>query len=150
MGKSINSNSLMKTLDWSLVFLKKATENEPRALYEHLLSIFPQLAKRDARSIVDKLKFEKLIGSIFKKDDLLEYNFITFDGLLLLEQYGGYENRLKKLNSRDIHQIWLTRAIALGTVIAAVLYGYSLYLQSKELKLTEESIRLEQNKKLDQ
>lgn len=139
----------MNILDWSLVFLKDATKIQPLSLYAHLLSQFPKLANRDARAIVDKLKNEQLIGSIFKNEDVLEYNFITFDGLLLLEQFGGYGKKLKKLQSGDRHQLFLTRSIAFASVVAAVLYGYSLYLQSWQLKLTEESIRLEHSKKLN-
>lgn len=120
-----------KTLDDVLAVLEQTTSSNPIPSSE-IFKNFPNLQNnqhhRDRRAILDKLQYDEFVGclkSVFIihrfPDDLPLY-FISFNGLLLLQDE-GYVGRRKKEKFSKFLQLSLTIMIAIGTLAAAAFSG---------------------------
>jgi len=96
------------------------------------------LANGEKEAIIRKLKKDGLIDTveynqalhknISPPPDKKELYFISVEGLMLLNLQQGYEGRNKTKILSDSHQLKLTRLIAVGTILAALVAVVALLL----------------------
>jgi hypothetical protein len=123
-------NSL-ETLDKVLKYLEKSTENEPCDLELEIPRIISEISNRDKKAIIDKLIKDKYVDNIKpnygKFINNRNYQFITFEGLLLLEESGGYVGKAKKEKQLSRALFTLQIIIAVGALVTAIYYIIDLY-----------------------
>lgn len=117
-------------LDKILKDIRDSTDTNPINLEAHLKTKY-ELPNRDVRGIREKLIEDKMIKSFIPTpvgNNFIpnrEYQYITFDGLMLLQDRGYVGKRRKEKFLRTL-QLWLTILICFGTLVAAYYYYHEL------------------------
>lgn len=121
-------------LDMILHIMKTTTEDRPLT-FDEVLNNLPEdirLSNRDRSVIRKKLKDDKYIDTVIPVVNSglgqIEHEFITFEGLMLLEMEGGYTGKIRSEQFLAAHQLKLTRLITVGTVGAALFACLQLML----------------------
>lgn len=121
----------LKLLDDVLRHLKDTTDVEPVDLDSMLMVWIQGISPRNKRAVQDKLKREGMIDSVIPNGSLdvmpnlnfvkdREYQFITFDGLVLLETEDGYYGRKVSSERIKITDSFLKVFAILSSLVALV------------------------------
>lgn len=137
----------LKILDDTLKSLEKHTDKNPlpKEVLLQRINLLDKLSNRDIRLVFDKLKAD---GFIDVMDSIgLDSYFITFNGLLLL-QNGGYEKKQSiintNLNFKKILNAFLLIASVLGSIYTVIQIKEAF---CKNIGLQPVSIRVINNSK---
>jgi hypothetical protein len=145
----------LKLLDDFLGYIDKSTEEDPKDL-ENELSNWKgfEISQRDRRGIILKLTDDKMVDFVIPHTDTttndgfkkkytkdVKYHFITFEGLIHLEQ-DGYtgkakrENRVKELDLITKYFVFASFVIAVGGLVVS---GFGLCLNYNIYDLNKKS-----------
>jgi DNA-binding PadR family transcriptional regulator len=85
-----------------LYYLKERSENEPSDLDYEISELYFEISNRDTKALIEKLAKDGYIDNIIPNFGKFlpdrKYQFITFDGLVFLED-GGYVKKEELQNS---------------------------------------------------
>ncbi len=144
----------LKLLDAILLHLKDTTDKDPILLETVLLDWKPEISERERNGIPKKLHKDGMIENILvpldnRIEKLRGYTcqFITYDGLMLLEQ-GGYEEKQTK-EDRVKNLDLLTKKFVLVTglfaIASAIVAGLTFYLNYQNYQLNVKSYEKKTN-----
>lgn len=140
----------LKTLDDILKYLRDNTDEKPIDLDFVLLNWSPPLSNRDKRAIQEKLRRDNFIDETIPNpkgttnanplyDEDKKYQFITFEGLLLLDEENGYEGRRKKRRGKD----WWDWVLKIFVILSFLVSASALYVNYNANAKPKPSIQVE-------